>query len=88
MPIFQHKHRNVSPFVSLVARKSLSLVSHQGLDACSEQQVPPFLSVSKKGETEFDLFHLCCFYQMSGEILDTGVLLSDEKVIDFRVQTI
>lgn len=56
MPIFQHKHTNMSPFVSLIARKSLSLVSDQGLDACSEQQVPPFLTVffRKKGEAEYD----------------------------------
>lgn len=98
MPIFHHKHTNMSPFVSLIVVKSLSLVSDQALDACSEQQVPPFLTLffRKKGEAEFDL--ICCcffllllffyFYKMSVEILDTGVLLSDEKMIDFRGQAV
>lgn len=36
----------------------------------------------------FLFFLFFYFYKMSGEILDTGVLLSDEKMIDFRVQTI
>lgn len=74
MPIFQHKHTNMSPFVSLIVLKSLFHVSGQGLDACSEQQVPPFLTLffRRKGEAELDficvvfsffLFFFCTFIE-------------------------
>lgn len=53
--------------------KSLSLVSDQGLDAGSEQQVPPFLTFLRKKKTQKNFIT----FKMSGEILDTGVLFSD-----------
>lgn len=68
----------------------------------SEQQVPPFLPPllkKKGGEIEFDficveilfVYLFACllllWHKMPGQTLDTGLLFSDRKMINFRGQT-
>lgn len=81
MPIFQHRHTNTSSFISLLVQNNRC---HHSWPSSSEKKF------------DWVWFYLCCcffsflfyFLKMSGEILATGVLLSDEKMTDFKGQAI
>lgn len=93
--IFQHKHTNVSPFVSLTVVTCVG-PAFGSLFRTTGATIPePLLQEEKKRGGEFDFicvvvpfFLFFYFCKMSGEILDTGLLFSDTKMIDFRGQAV